>query len=759
MIEQIAPGETQDGNADFWKQAEIVALTSGANYDFIVKAGPAGSGSHWDPVHREYCYDSAIEEYPDRDAAFGVIQHEANHELVSSLDYVVDLWQEMGFSFGLNAVEDPRANQGGTKMLPGTKKWIQSYIEMDLSPGGGLDYKDIKKDARQDLGYVPKFMQAGAEMIRYWHDREFTGKIADPAQDPNKFQLDFDQFLDEIPDEDVRDFVKKAQPHFETYYHTIPSTKAEKNKYAKESSDNFRNNIWPDYKKLVEKSFKDHSMAKMIEDMMNQGQPQSGQGSGGQPMMIPFESLPKDVQDEIKKAIEDAQKEAGKQQQAGQGESQEGEGQQDEEQQGEGQESQGQPQVSESEQSGAPKSKVPWDKLSEKAKEEVEKVFDDESKVSEEQKKKYQEEAKKELEGAEDKANEKLQGDMVDKSKTPSHQEKREGEEREVQRKKEEEYQRDREQERQKEREEAQETIEDMQRRSDKAAESLRANPYFEFLEANDVKGIIQLWKNKFMPLFEPTVEPQKKYSATGIKASLKGGFKRAADKRYDKIFEVKGVPTMKSFRFSILVDLSGSMEGENLDQTMKTVVAMAEVWNAYGIEFEIAGFTDTFPGNIKVYKKFDDKKLTREIREKIGKMYYDGGGGTPTKEATLKAYKSLKDRIKRRPMENNYFITLTDGQCTSCSAAEMVTTVDKIVRERAAVTTGLGIGPGTEFVNKSYPMLPKVVRQKIASFLGKTFDETDNSFPDIFEFSQVFPKIIEFMIRQPQLFFRSYQT
>ncbi len=757
------------------KTAEIVALTSGGNFDFAVKFGPKGGGSHWDPANREYVFDSEILDYP-LDASMGVIQHEANHEMVSDLEPVMDTWPQLGFSFGFNAVEDPRANQGGMKIMPGTRPWIQAYIEKDLSPGGGLDYKNIKEDTRKKIGYVPKFMQAGAEFIRYWHEREFAHKIADPKADPSKFEQDFEQFLSEIPDKDVRDFIKGAASQFEDYYHTTAASRdqAERKKYAKDAADNFKKKVWPDYQKLVDKSVKDQAMTNFIKDQMGKKQQQQGQGQGGQPMVIPFDSLPEDVKQEIRQKMqEDKQtKEGEKQKQKGaqgqpsagtpaqpqtgerQGEGKEGQreekGDQAKDQQNTSKEKQGSAAETGEEQKG--KDQVPWDKLSDRAKKEVEKVFDGKNtkgeKVSNEDKDKYKQEAQKDLEDAEDSANEKLRGGMNDPRQTETHKEKKERQSQEEQ---------------EKQKEKAQKEVEQIDKREKKIVEAMEKNPYNEFKVMTDVEATIKIWKSRLQRLFEPTVNPEKKFGSTGYKLSLSGARKHAADKRYDKIWEIKGHPTLKDFRYSILVDLSGSMkDAGKIEETFKTVVAFSEVANTFGLEFEIIGFTDTLPHGVKMYKRFKDKKLNRQIRDKIGEIYGDClsiGGGTPTREATLIAYRSLTERIQRRPMQNNYFITLTDGQCTTCSAEEMIQTIDRIKKTRLVVPAGLGIGRGTDFVNRSYPALPARVRQSIASKLGKGIDDVGGSFPDIHDFSRAFPIIIDYMIRQPGLFFRTSKT
>ncbi len=808
----IAPtGNNESGiHEDLRHKADIIARTSGDNLDFKVIFGPKGSGSNWDPNKREYVFDSRILDYP-LDEALGVIQHEANHEIVSSLDYVMDLWPELGFAFGMNAAEDPRANHGGMEIMPGTRPWIRAYIERDLSPGGGLDYKGIKADAEERLGYIPKFMQAGAELIRYWHDREFTDRFSDP----DSFDANWQQFLEEIPDADVAAFIDKTRSDFEKYYQTVPSSrdKTDHDGKAKESSDIFRNDIWPEYKKLVEQSLKDQAMSSMVSDM-----------TSDQPMIIPFDELPPDVQEEIKEAIRQAaekksqQKKTGQQSQKEAEETEESDSVEDQpgdagEQNGEGQDdnqtgqgkasgedsgesssqdqgqvgqtsgqtaeesddsqtgqgeapgeeggqtssSQGKDQDSDDDEAGEQGSanQIPWDKLSDKAKQAIEQIYDDPKKISEDQKKALEDKAKKDLEDAEDAANEKLEGEIGKNEEAKSHQERREDDSQQTGQE-----QPNTEEQSEEDRAIAEERWRQAQKEVDsmpKTEQIIRpsGDPYTKTRFLPEVVSTIERWKRDLKPLFEPSANPEKRYRTSGQRPDIRKVIKHEADSRFDKIFEVTGRPLSNDTRISILVDLSGSMTGR-IEETFKVLVALAEVASHFRIEVEILGFTDTFSGNVRVYKPFEELKLTDAVRNKIGALVTDcqqQAGGTPTLEATASAYKRIQKRNQRKPMDHNYLITLTDGQPTSSSASTLKKSISSIARDREVLPIGLGIGSGTEFVNDAYPPLPIPVQTELSRKSGKPVDSIGTSFGDINEFKDAFIIIAKSMVQHPNWF------
>ncbi len=794
-------------SSEIRRKAEVIALFMGGDYNMTVGVGPWGSGWHWDFVKNHVSMDAKDLATESEDVVKGVASHEGNHRLVSRAEHVLDLWQEPGFSFGFNTCEDPRANQAGMGMRPGSRDWIQAYIERDLNPGGGLDYKGMQEQAKGTLGYVPKFMQWGGEMIHYWYEKEFKNAQGTPEA--------LQEFVDEIPDKDVRRVFTETVQDFDNFYQIIPKTKDEFDiqREAIASSSVYKDKIWPKYKELVDKSVKDQSLANMIKDMLANDQGQQGQtdqpnqGSGGsQVTMIPFESLPQEVQDEIRKKVQEANRknqdssqnkkgsadgesnqenqgkhgQEGKQsqaEQAGRSQSQQGQKGEQEEQsqdseeksgqsqqaqssssdqstessQGKGEVSQGQSatnnhagESTEQENKGSasetsPNMKIPWDDLSKKTKDAVKSVFDQ---LPQSQKDTLQEKAKRDLENVEDEANEKLKGHMNDPKHLESHEERREREENENLR--------------QEQQKQAEKAVKEMERKREEALERIPANYYQEFLALPEVDAVRRHLEKEFKALFEPTEKPTIRYSTSGLQPSMKKAMQMEADPRKNQAFEIKGRPTEKSYRFELVIDLSPSMQ-DKIEETFKMVVAFSEIMNRFGLEFAIVGFADSFPNSVKLYKDFAKKKLTKEDRDKIGEMLYDcqRGSGTPTHEATKAGYEYLKKRMKLLPRDNNFFITLTDGQPTSTSSDEVLQLLQKVRKDKSVVTAGFGIGPGTDFVNSTYPTLNERIKKAIARKIGKSEGQVGNSYKNAEEFGVAFAIIMEYMVKHPELFYK----
>ncbi|KKS04617.1 hypothetical protein A2W70_04815 [Candidatus Curtissbacteria bacterium RIFCSPLOWO2_02_41_11] len=758
------------------RKADVIALFMGGDYGMTVGVGPWGSGWHWDFVKNHVNMDAKDLATEPEDVVKGIAAHEGNHRLVSRAEHVTDLWQEPGFSFGFNACEDPRANQAGMSMRPGSRDWIRAYIERDLSPGGGLDYKGMLADARNSLGYVPKFMQWGGEIIHHWYKREFTDGL--------KTEEDKEHFLEEIPDEDVRRTIRETIDAFDEFYRITPTTKDEFDvqREAIASTEVFIEKIWPKYKQLVEESLKDQNMVNMIKDMLSQDQQGGGQGQhgGGQIMVIPFDALPKDVQDEIREKVKEANRQQGQKgpKQSGEPQGQERAEKDQEKQTGEDGQSgaNGQTQQTQGEQSGDSSGseqgmnvqeesaepaegtqgssaqgreedgrsengsdmRIPWDDFSDKTKKAIEDAYDN---LSSESKDSLEQRAREDLEDVEDEANEKLKGHINDPRHQESHKERRVGEKTS--------------QAKEEQQKEAERVARDMEKRRKEALETIQEDPYQSVLSMPDVDAVRRRLEKEFKTLFEPTEEPSIRYSSTGLRPSMRKAMQMEADPRKYNAFEAKGRPTEKSYRFLLLVDLSPSMEGK-IFETFKMVAAFSEVMNRFGLEFAIIGFRDSFKGKVRLYKDFGKKKLTNQDRDVLGKMLSDcGGSGTPTYEATQASYRYLKRRMSSLPLDNNYFITLTDGEPTSTSQEEVLDLLREVRSDRSVVTAGFGIGPGTDFVNDSYPELHERVKRDIARALGANFDEVGNSYTDAEEFGRAFAIIMEYMVKHPEFFYR----
>jgi hypothetical protein len=223
---------------------------------------------------------------------FGVIAHEGAHRKISRTEFIPkNIWQEMGFSYLMNAVEDPRVNNWAMRRYDGANDWLeQVYIE-DIPT-----HEKIDVTAKEKMGYTPKHIQYGLEVIRYW----FTGK-----------------FSPDLP-EDVQEVLEKTNPYAEMAYELLPDifnpTEEDIKEQAKLMYNVVYSTIWPEYQDLVDKAFEDEKMRQKIKDMIENGDldfPEEGEGPTGEP--LPLDQLPEDLkkklEEKIKKKLEEMSEE------------------------------------------------------------------------------------------------------------------------------------------------------------------------------------------------------------------------------------------------------------------------------------------------------------------------------------------------------------------------------------------------------------------------------------------------------------------
>lgn len=133
------------------------------------------------------------------------------------------------------------------------------------------------------------------------------------------------------------------------------------------------------------------------------------------------------------------------------------------------------------------------------------------------------------------------------------------------------------------------------------------------------------------------------------------------------KLFRRKGEIKDKDYAFSILVDVSGSMDGPRLEETMKGVVLMTETLGALDQPVEITFFSSGF----KTPKKFNTIIDPIEIGHQAGQII---NGGTDIKDPFDLNLKSLI----AQPTKEKIMITLTDGDFSGTEKKHIQSMQDK---------------------------------------------------------------------------------
>lgn len=658
-----------------------LAYFIGKDFRIPVELNQPGAGWHWDFKENVIRIDPKDLLEKPMDYLRFVISHEGGHRRISRTDFIpLEEWKQPGFAFMMNAIEDPRDNNFVAESYPKFRE------QMDLAYTQDLDFEGkAKEKAAQKLGYQPRFMQAGFEYIKQWF-REAQGQKMEMSAD--------------LPDEVkavVRATIEQAQDSWWRYPSREEADKSEDliKKYAQVSYEINRDEIWPEFKKLIEADMEDQKTQELLKDMQKDQQGQeSGEGGQGLPQELKDKLTPEEqkvLEEAIKKAIEDAKKEEEK-------------SKQEASDKGGGKKEEGSP----SDQKGASESgsaeastgkPIDLGSLPEGLKQKIKGYIDS---LPEDQQKEMAEKAQAAVKEFEDALNEELQGKLSDNPEKKAEREERaEPEEtKEIP---------------------AEKTREDLpgvdkeelRKYRERVAKELKkdANVYEKMRQ--EVLPIIDKLETELREIFVARkAKGWKSGFMTGKRIDIKRRIQEKAKSvpaMESKAWQKREMPDEKDYAISLLVDLSGSMSRDNkIEETFKAVIVLSEVLNRLSINLEILGFND----RIYEYQDFG-QPMSKPIRENMGGMLGEVNDTSDTGKAQWNddgwALEKASERLVKQKADQKFLVVLSDGTPEESSMHprseyELGKMIKKILEETDIRLVGLGVGRGTEHVGEYYP-------------------------------------------------------
>lgn len=658
-----------------------LAYFIGKDFRIPVELNDPGQGWHWDFKANIIRIDPQDLLEKSMDYLRFVICHEGGHRRITRADFIpTEEWQEPGFSFMMNAIEDPRMNNFVAESYPKFREQMSVAYQEDL------DFESsAKSKAQEKLGYKPRFMQAGFEYIRQWFNES-------QGQDLN--------YTPDLPEEVQAVIYKTLDAAQDSWWHYPSRAEADRSeelitKYAQVSYEINRDKIWPEFKKLVEEDMQDQEMQEMMKDAQ-----QNGEGSAGQ-------GLPEELKDKLtpeeQQQLEDAVKEA------------------IEKQLQKASEQEGQPSPKDRPQ-GAP---IDLDSLSDELKQKIRDYIDS---LPEDVKKELEERAQAALHEFEKELNEELQGKL---SENPEQAAEREAAEQKPG---------DKEGEPSKPaipkptgrpRTELDEA--ELKKYRDMLAKEVKkdANVYEEY--RNEVLPIIDKLEQDLREIF---VERRARGWKGGFKAGKRIDIKRRIQEKAKDVPVIESrawlkreLPKEKDYAISVLVDLSGSMQNEKIKETFKAVIVLAEVLNRLSINLEILGFND----RIYEYQNFG-QPISKAVREKMGGMLEEVYDSSDTGKAQWNddgwALKQTSERLAKQKADQKFLIVLSDGEPAEspmhpASRYDLETMIKEVLEQTDQKLIGLGIGRGTRHVANYYPnSLADVNIREMATKLADLIEE-----------------------------------
>ena len=363
------------------------------------------------------------------------------------------------------------------------------------------------------------------------------------------------------------------------------------------------------------------------------------------------------------------------------------------------------------------------DKLSEELLKALKKSFD---KLSKEQKEALREKAQKNLEKLEDDFVNDFSGKMEENPlETHEQFEHRLEEENEEKQEKSPEERR--------EEKERQERIEKEMREAEKRTQELQGRKSHYDNVYQQVKDLDEVLYRRLEEVFTPNVKSEVKLRSSGAKLNLPAVFRWEAEKAVGhpgkvKIFESVTMPEPKDYAVTLLVDLSGSMAREKIDETFKGVVLLSEILNRLGVKFSILGFQDQL-----IHFKDFDQRLSDKVRDKMGGMVGEtkgknpGGHNHPYCNDDGPCLAEASGILENRSEREKFLIVLSDGSPAGShsTAGDLVAAVAGILKNTDQKLLGVGLGMGTEHVKRFYPVsLPNVDIKKFSEVFGGLLED-----------------------------------
>jgi hypothetical protein len=218
-------------------------------------------------------------------------------------------------------------------------------------------------------------------------------------------------------------------------------------------------------------------------------------------------------------------------------------------------------------------------------------------------------------------------------------------------------------------------------------------------------------------------------HETTGFRSGHRLDLRRVmsfeADPRlWDRLWRRKSIPDRHQTAVSLLVDLSGSMNGPKTDAAQAGTVLMAEALHRLEIPFAINGFQD----RLIRFADFHDG-LTERVRTALGEMPLEvsgqrvGGNNTPSYNDDGPCLREAAEQLLSAPADDRILIVVSDGMPAGRRSTEedLRSAIRLLAREPQLVLIGVGIGPDTDHVRDFYPhSRASVALDRFASVLAE---------------------------------------
>ena len=212
----------------------------------------------------------------------------------------------------------------------------------------------------------------------------------------------------------------------------------------------------------------------------------------------------------------------------------------------------------------------------------------------------------------------------------------------------------------------------------------------------DEVAPLIEEMAGFLESVFQPDTAPRKAgYFHTGTSIHVPRLMQRRGSGSPQRdVFLRRIVPSRRDYRFSLLLDESGSMrQNGRAERAICTTVLFAEVLERLRIPFEVAGFHSAQIVHKTYQEQLGEPQKTHLVQEIHRAM---GGGSTHD----VKAVKEALDRMEEEAGSERFILVVTDG--AGNGPGKMSEAIDRALAGGVRLV-GIGVGEGVEHVKRQY--------------------------------------------------------
>ena len=250
-----------------------------------------------------------------------------------------------------------------------------------------------------------------------------------------------------------------------------------------------------------------------------------------------------------------------------------------------------------------------------------------------------------------------------------------------------------------------------------------------------NVSHQIEDLNDRFNQFFKPKLRP--KFIAgypSGSRLNLRSAleFESNPYKSTIHLWDRLSIPSRRAVAISLLIDLSGSMRGERIEETLRSVVLLVETLSKANIPIEVSGFQDQLIPLLSFDSSLDDRSrelLSAMVEEVEGTR--PGGNNKPAYNDDGPCLAAAARRLLKRDENDRYLIVLSDGIPEGKRSGPTA-----LKREIKALKTwpiqllALGIGPDTDHLHHFYPQAKSgLLSQELTHALGGLLSMVAESF------------------------------